>query len=118
MPRYLTLIRVDERNVPAQGVSEQLMRRMGELIEEMTRAGVMLETAGLAPTSEGVRLTWSGGRVSHTDGPFTESKEAVGGYAVVRARDRAEALEWTERFLRVHEDYWTVTAEVREIAEG
>jgi hypothetical protein len=53
-----------------------------------------------------------------TDGPFTETKEAVGGYAIMQCKDKAEALEWTKRFLQVHEDYWTVTCEVREIAEG
>lgn len=53
-----------------------------------------------------------------TDGPFTEAKEVVGGYAIVQAKDMAEAIEWTKRFLKVHEEHWTVTCEVREIAEG
>lgn len=47
----------------------------------------MLDTAGLTPTSEGTRVTWSGGKISYTDGPFTESKEAIGGYAVLQAED-------------------------------
>ncbi|MER5767947.1 YciI family protein [Streptomyces sp. NPDC001985] len=118
MPRYLTLVRVDERNVPAEGISEGLMERMGALIAEMTEAGVMLETAGLTPTSEGTRVTWSNGKLSYTDGPFTETKEVVGGYAILRAKDKAEVLEWTRRFLQVHEEYWTVTSEIREIVEG
>ena len=118
MPRYLTMIRIDEQNTPAGGPSPELQERMGALFEDVTNAGVMVETAGLAPTAQGTRVTWSGGRMSYTDGPFTESKEVVGGYAILRAKDKAEALEWTERFLRVHEDYWTVTAEVREIVDG
>ncbi|MCQ4079484.1 YciI family protein [Streptomyces sp. RB6PN25] len=117
MPRYLSLIRIDEQNAPAEGPSPELMERMGALLEEITKAGVMLDTAGLTPTSQGTRITWSGGKLSYTDGPFTESKEVVGGYAILQAKDKAEALEWTKRFLQVHEDYWTVTAEVREIAE-
>jgi hypothetical protein len=118
MPRYLTMIRIDERTAPAEGPSPQLVERMGALLEEITKAGVMLDTAGLTPTSQGTRVTWSGGKLSYTDGPFTEAKEVVGGYAILRAKNKAEALEWTERFLRIHEDHWTVTAEVREIAEG
>lgn len=118
MPRFLTLIRLDEQNAPASGPSPELQERMGALLEEITKAGVMLDTAGLTPTSEGTRVTCSGGRISRTDGPFTETTEVISGYSIIQARDKAEALEWTERFLRTHEDYWTITAEVREIAEG
>jgi hypothetical protein len=118
MPRYMTLIRIDEQNAPAEGPSPELQERMGALLEEITKAGVMLDTAGLTPTSEGTRVTWSAGKLSYTDGPFTESKEVIGGYSIVQAKDKAEALEWTKRFLQLHEGYWTITAEVREIAEG
>ncbi|QTI89045.1 YciI family protein [Streptomyces sp. AgN23] len=118
MPRYLSMIRVDERNAPTEGPSPELMERMGALIEEMTKAGVMLDTAGLAPTSEGTRVTWSGGKINCTDGPFTESKEVIGGYSIVQAKDKAEAVEWAKRFLRTHEEFWTITVEVREIVGG
>jgi hypothetical protein len=118
MPRYLSLVRIDETSAPAEGPSEELMQRMGELIEEMTKAGVLLDTAGLTPSAQGTRVTWEGGRISVTDGPFTETKEVIGGYALMQCKDKAEALEWTKRFLHVHEDFWTVTCEVREIAEG
>jgi hypothetical protein len=118
MPRFLSMIRIDEQNAPVDGPSPELMERMGALFEEITKAGAMLDTAGLTPTSEGTRITWSGGKLSYTDGPFTESKEVVGGYAILQVKDKAEALEWTKRFLQVHEDYWTLTAELREIAEG
>jgi len=117
MPRYLTMIRVDEKST-AEGPSPELRERMGALFEEVTKAGVMLDTAGLTPTSEGTRVTWSGGQLSYTDGPFTESKEVVGGYAILQAKDKAEALEWTKRFLEIHEEHWTVTAEVRQIVDG
>ncbi|NEA99930.1 YciI family protein [Streptomyces sp. SID13726] len=118
MPRYLSMVRIDEQTAPAEGPSEALMQRMGELIEEMTKAGVLLDTAGLTPTSQGTRVHWEKGQLSVTDGPFTEAKEVVGGYAIVQAKDRAEAIEWTKRFLKVHEEHWTVTCEVREIMEG
>ncbi|MET7680098.1 YciI family protein [Streptomyces sp. NPDC005423] len=117
MPRYLSLVKIDERTVPAEGPSPELMRRMGELIEEITKAGVMLDTAGLTPSAQGSRVHWEDGKISVADGPFTESKEVVGGYSIMQCKDHAEALEWTERFLRVHEEFWTVTCELRQIAE-
>ncbi|GGQ53875.1 MULTISPECIES: YciI family protein [Streptomyces] len=118
MPRYLSLVRIDENNAPAEGPSPELMQRMGELMEEMTKAGVLLDTAGLTPTAQGTRVHYEAGQLSVTDGPFTESKEVVGGYALIQAKDMAEAIEWTKRFLKVHEEHWTVTCEVREIMEG
>ncbi|MGV9890986.1 YciI family protein [Streptomyces sp. NPDC003395] len=118
MPRYLSLVRIDENNAPAGGPSVELMQRMGELIEEMTKAGVLLDTAGLTPTAQGTRVHYEGGRLSVTDGPFTETKEVIGGYALMQCKDQAEAVEWTKRFLKVHEEEWTVTCELREIAEG
>ena len=118
MPRYLSMIRVDEQNPPDLTANPEFSERMGALFEEITKAGVMLDTAGLTPTSEGTRITWTGGTLSYKDGPFTESKEVVGGYAILQAKDKAEALEWTKRFLEIHERHWTVTAEVREIVEA
>ncbi|MEV0638832.1 YciI family protein [Streptomyces sp. NPDC050619] len=118
MPRYLSLVKVDESTAPAEGASPELMRRMGELIEEMTKAGVLLDTAGLTPSAQGTRVLWEGGKDTVTDGPFTESKEVIGGYSIMQCKDKAEAIEWTKRFLKIHEDHWTVTCEVRQIAEG
>jgi len=118
MPRYLSMIRVDEQNPPDLSASPEFPERMGALFEEITKAGVMLDTAGLTPTSEGTRITWTDGKLSYKDGPFTESKEVVGGYAILQAKDKAEALEWTKRFLQIHPEHWSVTAEIREIAES
>ncbi|GAA3771669.1 YciI family protein [Streptomyces phyllanthi] len=118
MPRYLSMVRIDESTAPAEGPSPEMMERMGELLEEITKAGVMLDTAGLMPTAQGKRVHWEGGRASVIDGPFTETKEVVGGYAVMQCKDMAEALEWTKRFVQVHGEEWTLTCEVREIQEG
>ncbi|MGW6740283.1 YciI family protein [Streptomyces sp. NPDC055025] len=118
MPRFLTLVRIDERNAPTDTPGPEFDERMGALFEEISKAGVMLDTAGLAPTAEGTRITWSGGKLSYTDGPFTESKEVIGGYSISRCEDKAEALEWAKRFLEIHPEHWDVTVEVREIAEG
>ncbi|WP_151480678.1 YciI family protein [Streptomyces albicerus] len=118
MPRFLTMIRMDEQNAPVDDPGPEFEERMGALFEEITKAGVMLDTAGLTPTSEGTRMTWAGGKVSYTDGPFTETKEVVGGYSIVQAKDKAEAMEWAKRFLQIHPPHWKLTAEVREITEG
>ncbi|MEU9603090.1 YciI family protein [Streptomyces sp. NPDC048057] len=119
MPRFLTLVRIEENDpTHAAGFSPEMAARMDALFQEITKAGVMLDTAGLAPTSEGRRITWSGGKLSTTDGPFTETKEVVGGYSISQCKDMAEAEEWAKRFLQVHDEAFTVTCEVRQIAEG
>ncbi|MEU9375443.1 YciI family protein [Streptomyces sp. NPDC048255] len=117
MPRFLTMIRIDEQNLPTEGFPADFEERMGALLEEITKAGVMLDTAGLLPTSEATRLTWSDGKISYTDGPFTETKEVVGGYSLSQCKDKAEAIEWTKRFLEIHPAHWNLSAEVREIQE-
>ncbi|MFG2005959.1 YciI family protein [Spirillospora sp. NPDC048911] len=117
MPRFMTVIQMDE-NVEYEDPGPEFEARMGALFEEITKAGVMLDTAGLAKTEEGTRVTWADGKVGYTDGPFTESKEVIGGYSIIQAKDKAEALEWTRRFLEIHPPHWRITAEVREITEG
>ncbi|MFE4972504.1 YciI family protein [Kitasatospora sp. NPDC056651] len=117
MPRFMTLIRIDENARGGWAPDPGFEQRMGALFEEITKAGVMLETAGLTPTSQGTRLSWTDGKIGYTDGPFTETKEVVGGYALLQCKDRAEALEWTRRFLQAHPVHWPVEAEVRQIDE-
>ena len=110
--RFLSMIRIDETT--GQVPSEQLMADMGKLIEELTRTGQLVSTAGLRPTSEGVRVRLHrGGRLTALDGPFTETKEVIGGYAVLEAPSLAEAVELTRRFLKVHGTDWDVECEVR-----
>jgi hypothetical protein len=75
-----------------------------------TRDGWLVSTAGLRPTSEGVRLRQRNGKLSQTDGPFTETKEVIGGYAILEAKSMKEAIELTKRFLGVHGDEWDVGA--------
>ncbi|AUG77862.1 transcriptional regulator [Kitasatospora sp. MMS16-BH015] len=118
MPRFLSMIRIDESQLPPKDFPADFEQKMGALLEEITKAGVMLDTAGLTPTAQATRITWSEGRLAYTDGPFTETKEVVGGYAIMQCKDKAEALEWTNRFLAIHPAEWTVAAELREIAEG
>ncbi len=81
--------------------SEQEMAAVGGLIAEMASAGVLLATDGLRPSADGARLSLEGGRFQVTDGPFTESKELIAGYAIIQVASKAEAIEWAKRFLTV-----------------
>jgi hypothetical protein len=81
--------------------SPQEMASMGQLIDEMTRAGVLIATGGLQPSSKGVRVSKSGEKITVTDGPFAETKELIAGFAIVEAKSKAEAIELAKRFLKV-----------------
>ena len=113
--RFLSMIRINENS--GLKPSEQLMADMGKLMEEMTKEGTLLDTAGLRPTAEGARVRLAHGKLAVKDGPFTESKEVIGGYAMLSADSMEEALECAKRFLRVHGDEWNVECEVRQVDE-
>jgi hypothetical protein len=112
--RFLSMIRVDETT--GQQPSQKLMDDMGKLMDEMIREGTLVSTAGLRPTAEGVRVRTRHGKLSTTEGPFTETKEVIGGYAIFEAKDLAEAVRHTRRFLDVHGDEWDIECEVRPLA--
>ena len=114
--RFMSMIRINERS--GQKPSEKLMADMGRLIEEMTKSGQLIDTAGLRPTAEGFRVRLSAGKMRVTDGPFTEAKEVIGGYAMIEAKSKAEAIELTKRFLALHGDEWEIECEVRQLDTG
>ncbi|MEO6800214.1 MAG: YciI family protein [Rhodanobacter sp.] len=111
--QFLSMIRINENS--AQKPDERLMTDMGKLMEEMMSAGILIDTAGLRPTSEGKRVRLSHGRTSQVDGPFTETKEVIGGYAILEVGSMDEALEVTRRFLDVHGTSWEIECEVRQM---
>jgi hypothetical protein len=110
------MIRIDERT--AKPPTERLMNDMGKLMEEMFREGKLISTAGLRPSKEGARVRSRHGKLSVTDGPFTEAKEVIGGYAIMEASSMEEMLELTKRFLAVHGDEWDLECEVRPLDGG
>jgi hypothetical protein len=81
--------------------TELEMAEMGRFIDEMTKAGSLIATGGLLPSSRGARVRYDGGKMTVVDGPFAETKELVGGYAILEARSRTEAIDLTKRFLSV-----------------
>ena len=109
--RYLSMIRIDEKT--GQQPSERLMNEMGKLIDEMTREGTLVRTAGLRPTKEGFRVRSNHGKLSVTEGPFTETKEVIGGFAILEAKSKDHAMALTKRFLNIHGDEWNLECEVR-----
>ena len=111
--RFLSMIRIQENT--GQVPSEQLMADMGKLIDELTQAGALLDTAGLRPTAEGVRVRLRAGQLTTTDGPFTEAKEVIGGYVLLNADSMGQAVELTKRFLALHGDTWDIECEVRQL---
>jgi hypothetical protein len=110
--RYLSIFRAPERNTPP---SPEHIAEMNALIEEMTKAGVLLSTEGCLPSALGMRIRRENGKTKVTDGPFTESKEVVGGFALLDFKSKAEAIRWTERFLALIGDG---ECEVRRLYEG
>lgn len=88
-------------STPMPPPSPELMSEMGKFIEEATKAGVLLATGGLAPLDEATRVKYTDGNFTVLDGPFTEAKELIGGWALMETRDKDEAIEWTKRFLAI-----------------
>jgi hypothetical protein len=99
--RFMGLLKADKHSEAGVPPSKELMEKMGKFMEEITKAGVLLATDGLQPSSKGKRVRLSGGKVTVTDGPFTESKELIASYALFEVKSMAEAVEWTTRFLKV-----------------
>ena len=119
--RFLMMVKADKDFEAGRPPNPALIAAIGGLSEEMGRAGVLLETGGLLPSSAGAKVKVSGGKISVTDGPFTESKELVGGYAIIRAASKAEAIEHGRRFMNLHAEVLGPTyqgeLEIRQLAD-
>ena len=99
--RFMGLLKADKASEAGVPPSPELMARMGTFIEEITRAGVLVSTDGLKPSSFGTRVKLSAGKFTMTDGPFAETKELVASYALFEVPSKEEAVRWTKRFLEV-----------------
>ncbi len=99
--KFLSIYKTAERNTPP---TQQEMAVMDKLIEEGFKAGWLLATEGCLPSALGARVRRSSGNITVTDGPFTESKEVVGGFAILKANSKEEAIQLTKHFLKVAGD--------------
>jgi hypothetical protein len=99
--KFMTMVKSVESSGPPP---KALMDAIANLGMEAAQAGVLVESGGLAPTAKGGRVRLSGGKLTVVDGPFTEAKEVIGGYAVYDLESRDEAMQWATRFMELHRD--------------
>lgn len=110
--KFLSIYKTAETGAPP---SPEHIAEMTKLIEESMRDGSLLATEGCLPSALGARVRLSAGKVTVTDGPFTESKEVVGGFAILQAKSKEEAIEMAKRFLKVAGDG---ECEIRQVFEA
>jgi hypothetical protein len=85
---------------------KELMDAIAKVAEEETKAGTMIGSGGLGPSAQGARVQLSGGKVTVTDGPFTEAKEIIGGYAQFEFKTKEEAVRSAVDFMELHKKHW------------
>lgn len=101
--RFMMIVKhAENQGLPPQ----QLMNAIAKLVEEEVKAGTMLGNGGLGPTAQGARVRLSGGKVTVTDGPFTETNEVIGGYAQFELKSKEAAVESAVRFMELHRKHW------------
>ena len=103
--KYLTFIRSSESYRESPPPSS-LMEVMGEFVEMSRRDGTLVDTGGLLPSKEGVRVRLANGKITVTDGPFAESKEVIGGWAILEVDSKAEAIRVATEFMELHRKHW------------
>lgn len=101
--RFMTLVRHAENSGPPP---PKFMEAMAKLSEEASKGGTMLEAGGLAPTAKSNRVRLAKGKVTVIDGPFAETREVVGGFAVFEVESKQEMIDATVRFMELHRDHW------------
>jgi hypothetical protein len=116
--RFIGVLKADKHSEAGVPPSPELMARMGQFIEEVMKAGVLIATDGLYPSSKAVRVRVSDGKAHITDGPFAETKELIASYALFDVKTRDEAVEWTTRFLKVLGEGECMIYQVMDHADG
>jgi hypothetical protein len=96
--KFLSIYKARERSTPP---SQEEMAKMGKLVEDGMKAGWLLGTEGCLPSALGARVRRDGGKINVTDGPFTEAKEVVGGFAILKADSKEQAIQLAKDFLNV-----------------
>jgi hypothetical protein len=99
--KFLSIYQTAERNT---GPTQAEMERMGKLIEEGFKSGKLVATEGCLPSNLGARIRQVNGQAAVTDGPFTEAKEVVGGFAIIEVGSKQEAIEYVKEFMRIAGD--------------
>lgn len=95
--RFMVIVKATKDSEAGVMPSEEMLAAMAKFNEELVKAGVMLEGAGLQPSVKGARIRFSGGKRTVIDGPFAETKELIAGFWVIQVRSKEEAIEWMKR---------------------
>jgi hypothetical protein len=114
--RVVVLIKANEKTEAGVMPSEQLLAEMGKYNEELVKAGVMLAGEGLHPSSKGARVKYAKGKLTVTDGPFTEAKELICGFWIWQVKSLDEAIEWAKRIPNPDDEEGEV--EIRQVFEA
>ena len=101
--RFMMIVKAAENSGPPP---KAMIDAMAKIAEEATKSGEMIESGGLASTATGARVQLSGGKLTVTDGPFTEAKEVFGGYAIFELKSKKEAVERALAFMELHKQHW------------
>jgi len=102
--KFMMIVKASKDSEAGVMPSEELLSAMGKYNEELMKAGVLLDLAGLQASSKGARIKFSGGKRTVIDGPFAETKELIAGYWIIQVKSREEALEWAKRAPAPHEN--------------
>jgi hypothetical protein len=102
--RFMMLVRADPDYEAGRPPSPELMDAVGRLSAEMAQKGLLVGQGGLLPSSQGAKVRISGGKLKVLDGPFSEARELIGGYAIFELKSREEAIELAKQFMRLHSD--------------
>jgi hypothetical protein len=103
--KYLTFIRHSE-SYRQSAPPAALMEAMGKFVQKSLKDGSLVETGGLLPSKDGARVRLANGKITVTDGPFTESKEVIGGWAILNTDSKAEAVRIATEFMELHRKFW------------
>ena len=115
MPRFMMIVKANKDSEAGVMPEDSMLAAMGRYNEELVKAGVLLDGAGLQASSKGWRVQYSGGKRTVVDGPFAETKELIAGYWIIRTETREEAVEWSRRIPNPHNEDCHV--EVRQFFE-
>jgi hypothetical protein len=119
--RFMMMVKATEDYERGLPPKRELIDAIGRLSAEMAQKGVLLDAGGLVPSSKGARIRVAGGSLTVSDGPFAETKELIGGYAVLRADSRADAIELGKAFMKLHADIlgpaYVGVLEIRQLAD-
>jgi hypothetical protein len=113
--RFLMVHRLDERAPEAWNPSQEFIEKIGAMIQDWIDKGILITAEGVLPSEKGSLVRKArGAAITVTDGPFTEAKEVIGGFALINAEDRAQAVEYAQQYADLFEE---IEVEVRQIAE-